>query len=73
MLNYFNIVAWQKIQLPSTYKQEPASDSYWEIFFTYNRKQSTPRIEPCGTPCFNVPASEASIKTNQKFMFERQE
>ena len=39
-------------------KLEPVSDNDWGRLFTYNRKRSGPRIEPCGTPYFNVPASE---------------
>ena len=50
--------------------QEPASDNDQRKSFTYNRKKSGRRIEPCGTLDFNVPASEKtlSIQTkNQKF------
>ena len=38
--------------------------------FTYNRKRSVPRIEPCGTTYFNVPASEKTVQT-KNFLFER--
>ena len=35
-------------------------------------KRSGPRIEPCGTPYFNAPASEKTLSTHTKnFLFER--
>ena len=49
-------------------------DHYWGRPFTYNRKRSVPRIEPCGTPCFNVPVSEKTLSIQTKnFLFERQD
>ena len=35
--------------------------------FTYNRKRSGPRIEPCGTLYFNVCLRKKIININQKF------
>ena len=39
--------------------------------FTYNRKRSEPRMEACGTPYFDVPASEKTLSIQiKKFLFE---
>ena len=39
--------------------------------FTYNRKKSGPRIEPCGTTYFNVTASEKTLSIQtKKLLFE---
>ena len=42
------------------------SDNDWGRSFTYNRKRSCSRIEPCGTLYFNVPASEKKIINTKK-------
>ena len=59
--------------MSSAYKQETASDNDWGRSFTYNRKRNGPRIEPCGTPYFNVPVSEKtlSIQTMVKGNFAK--
>ena len=36
-------------------------DNDWRRSFTYNRKRNGPKIEPCGTPYFNDPASKINI------------
>ena len=39
--------------------------------FTYNKKRSSTRIDPCGTPYFNVPVSEKTSIQTKNFLFER--
>ena len=47
-------------------------DNDWGRSVTYNRKRSGPRIEACGTPYFNVPASEKTLSIQTKnFLFEK--
>ena len=49
-----------------------ASDNDWRKLFACNRKRSSPRIEPCGTPYLNVLASEKTLSIQTKsFLFER--
>ena len=49
-----------------------ASNNDWGRSVTYNRKRSGPRIDPCGTPYFNVPVSEKTLSIETKnFVFER--
>ena len=60
-------LCWQKIHVSSAYKQQPASDNDWGRSFTYNEKQSSPRVKLCGTPYFNVLASgKTSTETLKK-------
>ena len=40
---FLTSLCWQKIHVPSAYKQEPASDNDWGRSFTYNRKRIGPR------------------------------
>ena len=43
----------------------------WGRSFTYSRKRSGSRIEPCGAPYFNVPVSEKTSIQTKNFLFER--
>ena len=54
------------MKVSSAYKQEPSSDNDWGKSFTYNRKKSSSRLESCGTPYFNVPASEETLSIQTK-------
>ena len=52
-------------------QKEPESDNGWGRSFTYYRTRSSPRIEPCGTPYFNVSVSEKTSIETKNFLFER--
>ena len=52
--------------MSSAYKQNSAFDNDRRRSFKYNRKRSSPRIEPCGIPYFNVPASEKTFAESFK-------
>ena len=42
------------------------SVKHWGRSFTYNKKWSGQRIEPCGKLYFNVPASEKTFSIQTK-------
>ena len=53
-------------------KQKPPFNNKWRRSFTCNRKRNSPRIAPCGTPYFIVPALEKTFSIQTKiFLCEK--